>query len=202
MFSFLYLSLLQVKHWKICHKKECRSLAAAKARATQPDSPGALNIPNFILSLSPSLTNYPKEVFLLLPLWDLHDEKTRRELSDSKAAKNQSFIVNNIKTFFKLEQLGAETPVDMVGNMCVDAMTLFFLGYKGSDGCAIRQVFSDEYFNKKSKEVSKEYRHYTPVPKGWTIPAEDRPTIDPHVLAKLEEGIEGCRKRMGERESL
>ena len=86
--------------------------------------------------------------------------------------------------------------------MCVDAMTLFFLGYKGSDGCAIRQVLSDEYLNKKQKEVLREYHHYTRVPKGWAIPEEDLPTIDPDVLAKLEEGIEGCRKRMGERESL
>ena len=82
----------QVKHWKQ-HKKECHSLREAQKEASQPETHGlGFDIPLFILSLSPSLTNYPKKVFLLLPLWDLHDEKLRRELADSSAAKKQSFF--------------------------------------------------------------------------------------------------------------
>ena len=202
LYFFFSSPAFQVKHWKH-HKKECSSLNKARVKANQSDKEiGWFELPWFFLSLSPSLTNYPKQVYLFLPLWDLHDEKQRRELSSR--AERQSLIVNDIKKFFKLEQLGAKISLEMVGNMCMGAMTLYFLGYKGSDGCAIRRVpkheLVDALENKKGHSIL--FLHYTQVPKGWTISAQDRLSLSPDRLAELEKGIEGCRKEMGEREAL
>lgn len=191
----------QVKDWnKGSHKKACKALASARVKASQPDvGPEHFRqIPRVCLALPPCLTCFDTEVCVALPLWDLQDRKycdyVQKELKHAIC-----HIAQDVKNFFKLEHLGAETSSVMVGNMCHDALSLYLLGYKDSNGNSIQLIPTGELLNGK---VANAYHHYTQVPKGWQIPAENRPFIPPDVLAALEKGIEGCRKLLGEREAI
>ena len=148
-----------------------------------------------------NFTGYEKEVLLLLPLWDLQDQKCCQYVQ--KAMKhNQERVVRDLKTFFKVERLGGETNLEMVGNMCIDALYLYWLGYKDVNGNGIRELSRAEAESSLASSRKMCYQHFTKVPKGWRIPAEDRPYIPPAVLEQVEEGIEWVRKNTGEREAL
>jgi hypothetical protein len=135
----------------------------------------------------------------LLPLWDLQDKKECRSIQrDLK--ESQAFIVRNVKGYFNIERMGGTTTIEMVGNMCQDVFFLYYLGYKDMDGNTIRVGTANDKINRD--KFAMVYHHYTPVPKGWEIPAENRPYIPPKNLALFEAGIAWVRKNVGERDAL
>jgi len=128
----------QVEHWKF-HKKVCKTLEKERYEAVANDLNKAANngfpeLPWTGIALSKDLTGFPQEVICHIAPRFMEDKDARGEVGDYSvdSADFRKRVAKCIKYFFQTYQTSttaaSQISVIDVGNMCQDAVLLFWFG--------------------------------------------------------------------------
>ena len=180
--------------WKE-HKKVCKTLQSDRKAAAANDvdlaGEGMPLIPWVGIALPGELTGYSGEVVCHVTPWNFRDEQTRKSLLSRNRSKSKKDISRSIKYFFKTYQTSAtvasQISVIDVGNMCTDAIFLFWLKYPG-----VRQISVQEGMSGGAKFLQG-FTAFAPVPEGWSLESENTEHLSPDVVALMEREIEKLR---------
>mmetsp|Transcript_21813 Transcript_21813/g.35962 ORF Transcript_21813/g.35962 Transcript_21813/m.35962 type:complete len:389 (+) Transcript_21813:211-1377(+) len=178
--SVFYCSKECQKTDHVTHKKECKNLLKQRVAAVQNEVDKDTrsvdnNIPRFGVALSESITGVHGEVICHFPCWMIDEDAVkhmppRDSLAMKGAAKNCEI---SIRYFFKVYQSSVEAAKSLslreVGEMCEDALILYWMKYPG-----VRRVYAHEA---TSGEFTLQFIMHQDKPDGWSIVGfEDRLT--------------------------
>ena len=171
--SVFYCSKECQKADHVTHKKECKNLLKQRIQATRKDvdvaqsKDGCVYIPRIAVALSESITGIHGEVICHLPCWIIEElAGITRDRYDAKKFARQ------IRYFFKVYQSSVEAAKSLsvkdVGDMCVDAIVLYWMKHPG-----VRRVFAEEAAS--AEKFTLEFTTFMDKPDGWSIVGfEDR----------------------------
>jgi hypothetical protein len=182
----------QVKAWK-SHKKVCKTLLKdyQKKAASPFDKKMTTEmpvIPWIGIALPGHVTGYKKEVVCHVTPWAFD------ELGESVGATsvNRKAIVKSIKYFFSKYRTRAKVasriPFEDVGDMCTDAIILFWAGYPG-----VRQITTQEGAHAHDKFLY-QFHGLAPIPAGWTLDSQMTDHLPPAAVAMMNLEIDKLRK--------
>jgi hypothetical protein len=136
-------------------------------------------IPWIGIALPGHVTGYKKEVLCHVTPWAFD------ELGESVGAStmNRKAIVKSIKYFFEKYRTSAKVasriPFEDVGDMCTDAIILFWAGYPG-----VRQITVQEGAHAHDKFLY-QFHGLAPIPAGWTLDSQMTDHLPPAVVAMM-----------------
>lgn len=184
----------QKKDWKKNHKKVCKTLLDARREASTNDLDRAMSknmprIPWVGIALSGNLTGFGKEVVCHVAPWLLNDKEERKLVEAETYSTSQ--VAECVEWFFRQYQASSKAASEMttldIGNMCLDAVILFWRKYPGVRQISIREgMFGlDKFLH--------EFYLYSPIPEGWTLDSIYTDHLPPEAVAEMKAEIEKLR---------